>query len=382
MPDQTIEESKQLEVSGGDVSVKSAVPRINRFFEAVTKVEGSDLHIKADAIPRIRKGGRLMQTNSSAMKNAEIESMVKEMLTEEQWHDFSHRGSLDIAYAITPVDRFRVNIFRQRGMVSLAARRINPKIPNFSQLSLPPIFEKIAEHEQGLVMLAGITGSGKSTTIAAMLEQVNQRRSCHIVTIEDPIEYLYVDKKAYINQREVGLDVESFSDAIRYLMREDPDVILIGEMRDKNTFQAAVQAAETGHMVFSTIHASSAPGAITRLLELFPPDMHTNIRQAIATNMKAIIFQKLVPSIKSGLDRVPVVEVMLTSPSVRKYILEGRENELGQVIRGERHAGMIDFNDMLAELVQSEFIASKEAYLASPNPDELRMRMKGIKTST
>ena len=382
MPDQTIDESKQLEVSGGDVSVKSAVPRINRFFEAVTKVEGSDLHIKADAIPRIRKGGRLMQTNSSAMKNADIESMVKEMLTEEQWHDFSHRGSLDIAYAITPVDRFRVNIFRQRGMVSLAARRINPKIPNFSQLNLPPIFEKIAEHEQGLVMLAGITGSGKSTTIAAMLEQVNQRRSCHIVTIEDPIEYLYVDKKAYINQREVGLDVESFSDAIRYLMREDPDVILIGEMRDKNTFQAAVQAAETGHMVFSTIHASSAPGAITRLLELFPPDMHTNIRQAIATNMKAIIFQKLVPAIKSGLDRVPVVEVMLTSPSVRKYILEGRENELGQVIRGERHAGMIDFNDMLAELVQSEFIASKEAYLASPNPDELRMRMKGIKTST
>ena len=344
-------------------------------------MEGSDLHIKADAIPRIRKGGKLMQTNSPAMKNSEIESMVREMLTDEQWHDFSHRGSLDIAYAITPVDRFRVNIFRQRGMVSLAARRINPKIPNFSQLNLPPVFEKIAEHEQGLVMLAGITGSGKSTTIAAMLEQINERRSCHIVTIEDPIEYLYVDKKAFINQREVGLDVESFSDAIRYLMREDPDVILIGEMRDKNTFQAAVQAAETGHMVFSTIHASSAPGAITRLLELFPPDMHTNIRQAIATNMKAIVFQKLVPSIKSGMDRVPVVEVMLTSPSVRKYILDGRENELGQVIRAERHAGMIDFNDMLAELVQNEFILSKEAYVASPNPDELRMRMKGIKTS-
>lgn len=381
MPAQTTDESKGLEVNGGEVAVKNSAPRINRFFEAVTKVEGSDLHIKADAIPRIRKGGKLMQTNSPAMKNSEIESMVREMLTDEQWHDFSHRGSLDIAYAITPVDRFRVNIFRQRGMVSLAARRINPKIPNFSQLNLPPVFEKIAEHEQGLVMLAGITGSGKSTTIAAMLEQINERRSCHIVTIEDPIEYLYVDKKAFINQREVGLDVESFSDAIRYLMREDPDVILIGEMRDKNTFQAAVQAAETGHMVFSTIHASSAPGAITRLLELFPPDMHTNIRQAIATNMKAIVFQKLVPSIKSGMDRVPVVEVMLTSPSVRKYILDGRENELGQVIRAERHAGMIDFNDMLAELVQNEFILSKEAYVASPNPDELRMRMKGIKTS-
>ncbi len=366
----------------GDVEVRTSSPRINRYFDAVSKVEGSDLHMKADAIPRIRKGGKLMQTNSSPMKNPDIENMVREMLTEEQWNDYHHRGSLDIAYAVTPTERFRVNIFRQRGLTSLAARRINPKIPNFTQLNLPVVFEKIAEHEQGLVILAGITGSGKSTTIAAMLEQVNQRRSCHIVTIEDPIEYLYVDKKAFINQREVGLDVESFSDAIRYLMREDPDVILIGEMRDKNTFQAAVQAAETGHMVFSTIHASSAPGAITRLLELFPPDMHTNIRQAIATNMKAIIFQKLVPSIKSGLDRVPVVEVMLTSPSVRKYILEGRENELGQVIRSERHAGMIDFNDMLAELVQSEFVASKDAYVSSPNPDELKMRMKGIKTST
>ncbi len=382
MPDQTTDATKAVETNSGEVAVKTSAPRINRFFEAVAKVEGSDLHIKADAIPRIRKGGKLMQTSSPPMKNSEIESMVQEMLSAEHWREFSQRGSLDVAYAISPVDRFRVNIFRQRGMVSLAARRINPKIPNFSQLNLPPIFEKIAENEQGLVILAGITGSGKSTTIAAMLEQVNERRSCHIVTIEDPIEYLYVDKKAYINQREVGLDVESFGDAIRFLMREDPDVILIGEMRDRNTFQAAVQAAETGHMVFSTIHASSAPGAITRLLELFPPDMHTNMRQAIAGNIKAIVFQKLVPSIKSGMERVPVVEVMLTSPSVRKYILEGRENELGQVIRGERHSGMIDFNDMLAELVQNEFVMSKDAYAASPNPDELRMRMKGIKTGT
>jgi len=310
-----------------------------------------------------------------------VEEMVEEILKPEQWTDYKRRGSVDIAYAVSLTERFRINIFRQRGLTSLAARRINPKIPNYSQLNLPAIFEKIADNEQGMVMLAGITGSGKSTTIAAMLQQVNELRSCHIVTVEDPIEYLYVDKKSFINQREIGLDVESFEMAIKYLMREDPDVILIGEMRDRNTFQAAVQAAETGHMVFSTVHASSAPGAITRILELFPPDMHMNIRQAIATNMKAIVYQKLVPSIKPGVGRVPVLEVMLSSPSVTKYILEGRENELGSVIRGERGTGMIDFNDMLAELVEKEMISPKEAYTASPNSDELRMRMKGIRTS-
>jgi len=356
-------------------------PRLHKFFDLVAKVEGSDLHIKADAVPRIRKLGKLIQTTSPALTNDEVEEMVEEILKPEQWTDYKRRGSVDIAYAVSLTERFRINIFRQRGLTSLAARRINPKIPNYSQLNLPAIFEKIADNEQGMVMLAGITGSGKSTTIAAMLQQVNELRSCHIVTVEDPIEYLYVDKKSFINQREIGLDVESFEMAIKYLMREDPDVILIGEMRDRNTFQAAVQAAETGHMVFSTVHASSAPGAITRILELFPPDMHMNIRQAIATNMKAIVYQKLVPSIKPGVGRVPVLEVMLSSPSVTKYILEGRENELGSVIRGERGTGMIDFNDMLAELVEKEMISPKEAYTASPNSDELRMRMKGIRTS-
>ncbi|MGC8541576.1 MAG: type IV pilus twitching motility protein PilT [Phycisphaerae bacterium] len=374
-------ESQGTKVEVAESAKRPAAPKIHKYFEVVTKVEGSDLHIKAEVLPRVRKSSRLLPTTGTPLSNAEIEAMVKEMLTEEQWHDFLHRGSLDIAYAIGPTERFRVNIFRQRGMVSLAARRINPKIPNFAQLHLPEVFEKIAENEQGLVMLAGITGSGKSTTIAAMLQQVNDRRSCHIITIEDPIEYTYVDQKAFINQREVGLDVESFEMAIRYMMREDPDVILIGEMRDRLTFQAAVQATETGHMVFSTIHAASAPGAITRVLELFPPDMHMNMRQAIANNMKAIIFQKLVPAIDPAIGRVPVVEVMLNSPSVRKYILEGRENELTQVIRSERGAGMIDFNDMLCELVASETITHKEAYIASPNPDELRMRMKGIRTS-
>jgi len=179
----------------------------------------------------------------------------------------------------------------------------------------------------------------------------------------------------------VGLDVENYESAIRSLMREDPDVILIGEMRDRLTFEAAIQAAETGHLVFATIHAGSAPGSITRILELFPPDRHPQIRQALVANLKAVVFQKLVPSIKPGVERVPCVEIMLASPSVRKFIEEARESELTSVIRGEKGTGMIDFNDMLVDLVMSETISSKDAYATSPNADELRMRMRGIRTN-
>lgn len=367
--------------SEGPAVAPKPVPLIHKYLEAVVKFEGSDLHMKADVAPRIRKAGKLRALTSPPIPNSDMLAMVREILDPEQWHSFGERGAIDIAYALTLTDRFRMNIFRQRGQISLAARRINPKIPSYLELNLPPIFESIANNEQGLVLICGITGCGKSTTLAAMIEQINVQRACHVVTIEDPIEYLYVDKKAYINQREIGLDVESYESAIRSLMREDPDVILIGEMRDQKTFSTALQAAETGHLVFSTIHASSAAGAITRTLELFPTEMHLQIRQALVANLKAIVYQKLVRSVKPGADRVPVVEVMLSSPAVRKYIEDGRESELVGVIRNERAAGMIDFNDMLAELVQQEVIASKEAYAASPNADELRMRMRGIKTS-
>ena len=215
-----------------------------------------------------------------------------------------------------------------------------------------------------------------------MVEQINDAKNVHIVTIEDPIEFSYTDKKAFINQREIGLDCDTYEHGIRAMMREDPDVILIGEMRDKLTFQASIQAAETGHLVFSTIHASSAPGTLTRILELFPKDQHMGIRQTLAANIVAIVYQKLVPSIDPKVKRVPVVEVMLNSPSVRKYIVEERESELTQVIRNEKGTGSIDFNDMLVELVMKEVISSREAMYASPNADELKMRMKGIKTSS
>lgn len=365
--------------ASGETPAKKA-PRIHAFFKTVAAVDGSDLHLKADVVPRIRVGGELKTLKTDPTSAADVDAMIEEILLPEQLADFRQRGTLDLAYAMNKTERYRINVFRQRGATSLSARRIKPKVPSYTELHLPEVFSRIADHEKGLVLMAGITGSGKSTTIAAMLEQINETKNVHVVTIEDPIEFSYTDKKAFINQREIGLDCESYELGIRSLMREDPDVILIGEMRDKQTFMAAIQAAETGHLVFSTIHASSAPGAITRILELFPKEMHQNIRQALAQNLVAISFQKLVPSLDPKLRRVPVVEVMLNSPAVKKYIAEEREHELGGVIRNERGTGMIDFNDMLADLVAKEIINSREAMLASPNPEELRMRMKGIRT--
>jgi twitching motility protein PilT len=375
------EPSVSAEIPASSLEAGQKKPRIHTFLKTVGAVNASDLHLKADTVPRVRIGGDLKTLKTDPLSNDEIEAMVAEILSPAQFDEYNARGSIDIAYAMSRTERFRVNIFKQRGYTSLAARRINPRIPSYSELHLPEVLHRIANVEQGLILLCGITGSGKSTTIAAMIEQINEARAVHIVTIEDPIEYAYVDKKAFINQREVGLDCESYEAAIRSLMREDPDVIVIGEMRDRITFQAAVQAAETGHLVFSTIHASSAAGAVTRILELYPQDQHTQIRIALASNLQAIVYQKLIPAIDPQVKRVPALEVMLQSTNVRKYILEGRETELTSVIRGERGTGMIDFNDMLAELVMKETISTKEALLASPNPDELRMRMKGIKTS-
>jgi twitching motility protein PilT len=363
------------------VELEQKKRRIDAFFRTVSAVKGSDIHLKADAVPRIRVAGELRALKIDPLSPADMEAIMEEMLNSEQLFEFKQHGTIDIAYALTKTERFRVNIYRQRGQVSLAARRINPVIPGFTELNLPEVFSQIAQKEQGFVLIAGITGSGKSTTIAAMLEQINQTKNVHILTIEDPIEYTYDDKKAIIDQREIGLDCDTFEHGIRSMVREDPDVILIGEMRDRFTFQAAMQAAETGHLVFSTIHASSAAGAITRLLELFPKDQHMNIRHAIAANLVAISFQKLLPSLDPNVKRVPAVEVMLNSPVVRKYIVEERENELTTVIRNEKGTGMIDFNDNLAELVSKEIVALKEALLASPNSEELRMRMRGIKTS-
>ena len=306
--------------------------------------------------------------------------MIFDVITPEQKKYFFEHGALDFAHQVPGMDRFRVNVFRQRGKTSVAARRVTKNILGYEDLHLPPVLSELAKLHQGLILLAGITGSGKSTTIAAMINEINANRACHIVTIEDPIEYLFEDKKAFINQREIGIDVQDFAAALKYLMREDPDVVLVGEMRDRETFEAAMHATETGHLVFGTIHASSAPQTITRILDLYPEGARALIRQSLVFNLRSIICQKLLPCIHPSRERVPCLEILISNPSVRKLIAEGRDTELTAVMKASGHEGQQDFTEALYHLIETEYIDVKLAYEVAPNPDELKMRLKGIRT--
>jgi len=360
-------------------------PALNKYFKAVIKLQVSDLHLKAGRPAYVRMKGDLRPLTGGPLSDEQIRAGIFELLNEDQKRLFHENGAVDFAHDVGPPgdnDRFRVNAFLQRGKMSVAARRVNRNILRFDELHLPPVMAQIAEFNQGLVLLAGITGSGKSTTIASMIDYINERWPVHIVTIEDPIEYLFTDKKAVINQREVGIDVPDFHAALKYLMREDPDVVLIGEMRDIETFSAAVHAAETGHLVFGTIHASSAAQTISRILDLFPVNERRAVRQALEFNLQAVICQKLIRSCKEGVDLVPTVEIMISNPSIRKLIREERDNELINVIRASYDAGMVDFTEHLRQLVEAGYIDHETAYEAAPNRDELKMALKGIRSTT
>jgi twitching motility protein PilT len=364
------------------VEPKKKEPALNKYFKAVIQLKVSDLHLKADKPAMVRKKGDLTPLTGGPLTAEFIHDGIFEILTPKQREIYNNNGAIDFAYDVGPpgdADRFRVNAFQQRGKMSVAARRVSREILNFEQLHLPPQIEKIPQFTQGMVLLAGITGSGKSTTIAAMIDWINQRYPVHIVTIEDPIEYIFTDKKATINQREVGIDVKDFHMALKYLMREDPDVVLIGEMRDIETFSAAVHAAETGHLVFGTIHASTAAQTISRILDLFPAHERKSVRVALEFNLKAVVAQKLLPCVKEGRPVVPCVEIMTVNPAVRKLIREERDAEITTVIRASYNDGMIDFTESLRQLVDTGYIDHAAAYEAAPNPDELKMALKGIK---
>ncbi len=370
---------------------RSSEPFLNKYFKAVIKMKVSDLHLKADCAPAVRVKGQAGGRSKGALRiltggpltHEQIYRGVMEVLNDKQRQLFEEKGAIDFAYDVGPpgnADRFRVNAFLQRGKLSLAARRVTREIRRFDQLYLPESLAKICEYREGIVLLAGVTGSGKSTTIAAMIDYINEREAVHIITIEDPIEYLFTDRKARINQREVGIDVPNFHDALKYLMREDPDVVLVGEMRDLETFSAAVHAAETGHLVFGTIHASSAAQTISRILDLFPAHERRAMRQALEFNLKAVICQKLIRSVHPDTPVVPVVEIMMTNSSIRKLIREERDNEIINVIRASYAEGMLDFTEHLRQLVDKGFIDHETAYEAAPNRDELKMALKGIRT--
>ncbi len=356
-------------------------PAIDKFFKAAIKVEASDLHLKVGMPPKVRIQGRLKSTTGQIMTEESVEKLVFEILSEEQKNFFLENGALDFAWQVGQMDRFRINIFRQRGFVSLSARHITSNIPPFESLHIPPIVEKIAEVHEGMVLVTGPTGCGKTTTLASMIDHINRNRPCHIITIEDPIEYLHIDRKAIISQREIGIDVSTYEDALRSMMRQDPDVVLVGEMRDNETLTAAMRAAETGHLVLGTLHSANASQTIQRILDLFPQNERDLARQTLALTVKAIISQTLLPSIKEGVPRIPAIEILIVNPIAKKLISEQREADLPSVIRSCQEEGMQDFTESLRKLIDEEWIELKVALQYAPNVEELKMALKGIRTT-
>jgi twitching motility protein PilT len=356
---------------------------IDKLFRALVKFEGSDLHLKVGSSPIIRVSGSLRPLNRGPIDDDEMARLVLAMFQHDphRMKIFEENGGVDFAYSLQIDDkrwRFRVNVLQQMGSVGLVARRVNNWIPDFKSLYLPDGLENLCQFSQGMILLAGVTGSGKSTTIASMLDWINHNYRKHILTLEDPIEFTFTDDKCLINQREIGNDVKDFGIGMKHAVREDPDVILVGEMRDRETFETAIQAAETGHLVFGTIHASTAPSTIGRILDLFPEGQRGAIRSAMAFNMKAILAQKLLPSIKPGVKRVPTVEIMSFNPIVRKLILECMDEKLSDAIRLGKEEGMQDFTMSLKGLIDAELIDRPTAFEVAPNPEALKMALKGI----
>ena len=367
--------------SAGDRTNFGHEPELNKLFRAAIKNRASDLHLKVGQPPKLRLFGKLKNTTGETMTAERMEQLAFEILTPVQKETFLKNGTLDFAHEIDGEHRFRTNLFRQRGLISLAARCVNTQIPPFEELHLPKVLENICQSKQGLVLVVGPTGCGKTTTIASMIDYINRTESCHIVTVEDPIEYLFKDQKAIVSQREIGIDTKNFEEALTYLMRQDPDVVFVGEMRDARTVSAGMRATETGHLVFGTMHSANASQAVHRLLDLFPQDERDLIRQALAIAIKAIVSQVLLPCLKEGVDRIPAVEILIANAATRKLIAEDREADLPSVIRSSEGEGMQDLTYNLCELIQAGMVDPKDAFKYAPNKEELRMAMKGIKST-
>ena len=354
---------------------------IDKIYRLAIKHNCSDIHLQVDRPPIFRIRGALTPLDMPPITEEAMIKLTFPQMDQRNLDIFHRDGGADFAKTVEADGvpwRFRVNLLTQMSKVGMVARKIERSIPPFEKLYLPPIMEELCKYDQGMVLLAGVTGSGKTTTIGSMLDWINRNYKKHILTIEDPIEFVYTSDKCLINQREIGQDVIDFHTAMKHAVREDPDIMLVGEMRDRETFETAIHAAETGHLVFGTIHASSAPGTIGRILDLFPADMHAAIRASIGMNMKAIVGQKLLKTIVDKPTRVPIVEIMKFNPTVRKLVREHQDEKLPSAIRIGKDEGMQVFNDSLKHFLDMEFISRADAFEISPNPDELKMVMKGI----
>jgi twitching motility protein PilT len=344
--------------------------------ELVAK-EGSDLHIKVHAKPLYRVHGDLAADESAdVLTQDDTEGALKELLTDEgKLEEFAQEHEVDFSYEIPGVARYRINAFRQRGMTSMACRAIPTNISTIEELALPPVISELAEEERGIVLLTGTTGSGKSTTLAAMIDHMNFTSAKHIVTIEDPIEFVHTDKRSVINQREVGMDTASFKRALRRVLRQDPDVILVGEMRDEETVQTALSAAETGHLVLSTIHTVDATESINRLLDFFPPHQHQQARSMIAGTIKGVISQRLVPGADGG--RVAVCEILRMTGRVRDMIMDPTQTgKLVEVITSGSYYGMQTFDQALFGHVKAGRVTFEDAMKVASSPHDFKLLMQ------
>jgi len=357
---------------------------LNDILAMALKSNTSDIHLKAGLPPVFRIDGNLRPLPKAPRLTAEsVRSMCEAIMNDRQRATFEEKNEIDLAYSVPGLGRFRANVFMQRNSVSAVFRAIPFKIATLDDLMMPQVLKKIAEEPRGLVLVTGATGSGKSTTLAAMIDYINSNRTAHVVTVEDPIEYLHRDRKCIINQREVGFDTAGFAPALKSSLRQDPDVILVGEMRDQETTETALSAAETGHLVFSTLHTIDAPETITRIISMFPPHQQRHVRLQLSNVLKGVISQRLIPKIE-GTGRVAAVEVMISTGRVRELIDDQEKTVLlrDTIAKGYTTYGMQTFDQALMDLVKRKVISYDEALRQSSNPDDFKLKFSGIDSTS
>jgi twitching motility protein PilT len=353
---------------------------LKKLLSEVTNKGASDIHLKVHNHPFIRVEGELSPlTESEILKNEDTARLAKEILNPRQQEIFVRESEVDLSFGVKNVGRFRLAVFQQRGAVSMSFRLIPTAVSNFEDLNLPPVLVEIIETLRGLVLVTGITGSGKTTTLAAMVRHLNESQSCHILTIEDPIEFLFEDDKAIISQREVGNDTTNFASGLRSAMRQDPDVIMVGEMRDLETVRTALQAAQTGHLVLSTLHTTDAITTVDRIVSLFPVDQQRDVRIQLSSALNAVISMRLIRSSVSG-HRLPAVEVLRSTEQVQSLIIQAeRTKEIrGAMEEGQSTYGMQTFDTSILKHYQNDLISAEDALKYATSPADLRLKMKGI----
>ncbi|MCZ6653651.1 MAG: PilT/PilU family type 4a pilus ATPase [Planctomycetota bacterium] len=354
-----------------------------QLLRGMEQYDSSDLHLKVGFAPYYRVNGRLRRIGTGLLSSSEfLEAMLEPLVPRARRHEYEERGDLDFSYHDKDGSRYRVNVFRASGEMHSAIRRVKSQIPSFLDLQLPPIYAELIDRtHDGLILVSGVTGCGKSSTLAAMLEHINQTRQRHIITIEDPIEFVFKPAKSIVSQREIGLDIATYAEALRFVVRQDPDVIFIGEMRDRETVLAALQAAETGHLVLGSLHTTDTMQAFSRILEFFPQEMHEFIRSTLANSLTAIMCQRLLPTIDKKIGRAPATEVLLNNAPVREKIRHGEEEDLPTIVASSIGEGMRNFTYSLADMIESELIYYDTAMEYAPNRDALQAAVKGIKMS-